>query len=123
MTPSRAVLIVDDSMASGCALGDVLRRAGIDDVEIAASLQAALECLANRRFGLVIADYLVGDATGLDVRSAMQTLPDAADIAFILLSNRGAGSLPRLDISSLTKPVNPLRLRELVIAKLAGLLR
>ena len=123
MTSSRAVLIVDDSRASGFALGDVLRRAGIDDVEIVASLQAAIDCLAHRRFGLVISDYLVGDATGLDVRSAMQTLPEAADVAFILLSNRGAGTIPRRDFASLTKPVNPMRLREMVIATLAGLLR
>jgi len=123
MSSSRAVLIVDDSLTSGFALGALLRRAGIDDVEIAASLQAALDRLARRRYALVIADYLVGDDTGLDLRSAMQGMPGAADVAFILLSNRGADSMPARDVASLTKPVNPGRLRELVVAKLAGILR
>ncbi len=121
MTPSRAVLIVDDSIASGRAISGVLRRAGIDDVDVAGSLPAAIERLANRRDGVVIADYLVGDSTGLVLRTAMLDMPLAADVAFILLSNRGGEDCSGLSdrCSSLTKPVDPRRLRDLVEASLA----
>lgn len=120
MTTSRAVLIVDDSSASGRAIGGVLRRAGIEDVDVAGSLSAAIEQLGRRRYGVVIADYLLGDSTGLVLRTAMRGMPEAADVAFILLSNRGSehGEVMTDRCTSLTKPVDPRRLRDLVEASL-----
>ncbi len=121
MTSSRAVLIVDDSLASGHAIGGVLRRSGIEDVDVASSLSAALEQLSRRRYSLVIADYFVGDATGLELRLAMRDLPLAANVAFILLSNRCARDKEGAvnGCTSLTKPVDPRLLRELVASSLA----
>jgi len=121
MTSSRAVLIVDDSVASGRAIGGVLRRAGIDDVDVAESLPAAIERLNRRQYGVVIADYFVGDSTGLVLRTAMRDMPQASSVAFILLSNRGAGCSAATtdECASLTKPVDPRRLRDLVEASLA----
>lgn len=125
MTSSRAVLIVDDSIASGRAIGGVLRRAGIDEVDVAESLSAAIEQLNRRQYAVVIADYFVGDSTGLVLRTAMRDMPQAANVAFILLSNRGAECCAAVtdQCSSLTKPVDPRRLRDMVEASLAEAIR
>lgn len=105
-------LIVDDDMVALIVVKHMLESTGLD-VTQAANVRAARSLLESETFDIVIADYLMPDATGLEL------LADAGDTPFVLLSGvieRGDASDPRLaDVTShLTKPVSTEELRTVV---------
>ncbi len=76
-----SVLVVDDDPVSLMMLAHVTRRAGYD-VSEATSVATALELLEAQPFDLIISDYVMPEATGLDL---LEALPDA-DVPFVLLT-------------------------------------
>ncbi len=76
-----SVLVVDDDPVSLMMLAHVTRRAGYDVAE-ATSVASALELLEARSFDLVISDYVMPEASGLDL---LEALPDS-NVPFVLLT-------------------------------------
>lgn len=114
--PVAKALIVDDDMVALIVVRHMLQSAGLD-VTQAANVQAARKHLETDDFDIIISDYLMPDATGLEL------LADAAGRPFVLLSGvieRGDVTDPRLsDVTAhLTKPVSTEELRSVVMSLL-----
>lgn len=106
-------LIVDDDMVALIVVRHMLESAGLE-VTQAANVRAARSHLDARDFDLIIADYLMPDATGLELLAA------AGETPFVLLSGvveQGDQSDPRLSkvTAHLTKPVSTEELRAVVM--------
>lgn len=111
-------LIVDDDMVALIVVKHMLQTAGLD-VTQAANVRAAKVLLQSEDFDIIIADYLMPDATGLDL------LASAGDVPFVLLSGvieRGDETDPRLKnvTAHLTKPVSTDELRSVVTSLVPG---
>lgn len=120
MTSTRPVakaLVVDDDMVALIVVKHMLEGAGLE-VTQAANVRAARSHLEAESFDIVIADYLMPDATGLDL------LADVGGIPFVLLSGvieRGDQTDPRLAnvTAHLTKPVSTEELHTVVMSLLS----
>ena len=77
------VLVVEDDPGIGVLQRRRLERAGFD-VETAANIDAALEILSATPIAVVILDYRLGDATGLDLHRRMRA--GGIDVPVILVS-------------------------------------
>ena len=100
-----SVLVVDDDAVSRMLLRHMLERQGFDVVDTD-SVEAATVALADNEIDIIICDYLMPQATGLDL---LDSLPDPHQ-PFILLT----GELRKDDLADdrvdavttyLTKPV------------------
>jgi len=110
------ILIVDDDIVALIVIKHMLEAIGLE-VTQAANVRAAETLLDEEHFDLAIVDYLMPDATGLDLLDHTEGIP------FILLSgviDRDDISDPRLSRVSthLTKPVSTDDLRAAVLALL-----
>lgn len=108
------VLIVDDDPVSRMMLSHVITQAG-REVREADSVAAGLETLENTTIDLVISDFMMPEANGLDLLEAMGD----SEIPFVLLT--GAIEADRLDDKRvtgvdayLTKPFASAELRKLL---------
>lgn len=115
-TASPQALVVDDDMVALIVVKHMLEGAGLE-VTQAANVRAARTHLETTDFDIVIADYLMPDATGLDL------LADAKGIPFVLLSGvieRGDQTDRRLSgvTAHLTKPVSTEELHTVVMSVL-----
>lgn len=113
-----AILVVDDDSVTRVVLRVMLERSGAEVVE-ADSVDAARSVLADADFDLVICDYAMPDANGLDL---LEACPDLEG-RFVLLT----GTKERDDLGDdrvekvsayLTKPVGSEELSELIAAML-----
>ncbi len=113
-----AILVVDDDSVTRVVLRVMLERSGAEVVE-ADSVDAARTVLADADFDLVICDYVMPDANGLDLLEACPELEGR----FVLLT----GTKERDDLGDdrvekvsayLTKPVGSEELSELIAAML-----
>ena len=113
-----AILVVDDDSVTRVVLRVMLERSGAEVVE-ADSVDAARSVLADAVFDLVICDYVMPDANGLDL---LEACPDLEG-RFVLLT----GTKERDDLGDdrvekvsayLTKPVGSEELSELIAAML-----
>lgn len=109
-------LVVDDDMVALIVVKHMLESIGLE-VTQAANVRAARTHLQTSHFDIVVADYLMPDATGLDL------LDHADGIPFVLLSGvieRGDQTDPRLGnvTAHLTKPVSTEELHTVVMSLL-----
>lgn len=113
-----SILVVDDDSVTRVVLRVMLERTGADVVE-ADSVEAARAVLVDTEFDLVICDYVMPEANGLDL---LEACPDLHG-RFVLLT----GTKERSDLGDdrvanvsayLTKPVGSEELNELVTTML-----
>ncbi len=82
------VLILDQSTADRAALADNLRRAGFTSLAVA-SLKAARQALAQRRFDLLLLDLNFSDGSGLQFCSEIrEQLGDGLVVIFVASRSR-----------------------------------
>lgn len=117
---SGVVLVVEDDAGLRCLTTELLRTAGHEAVAVS-SVEEAITFLRSVKVSLVLSDYALGPATGLQllvhVRRFYESMP------FILMS----GDLPDLaarraavlGADRLDKPFSPSRLREVIAGQLS----
>lgn len=111
----RPVLVVDDSRAQRRVLSLTLSRAGYAVTE-AGSGEEGLALCRERRFDIVLSDWMTPGMSGLDFCRAFKQLPRQGYGYFILLTSKSgkAEVADGLDCGAddfLSKPVNPDELR------------
>jgi two-component system chemotaxis response regulator CheY len=117
------VLIVDDDAAARGVLRRLLSRLGIEDVEEAGDGSAALACLREARFDLVVSDWNMEPMNGIDLLRAVRADAALAGVAFVMLT---AEERPENVVAArtcgasayLVKPVDAERLRAGIAAAL-----
>jgi len=119
---ARLLLIDDDERLTGM-LGDYLRQAGHDG-EVAPSLAAGRQRLAQSDFDALVLDLMLPDGDGLDLCRELRAAPRGHALPVLMLSARGEplDRIVGLELGAddyLAKPFEP---REL-LARLKALLR
>lgn len=115
----RRILIVDDDILVLDALRELLVADGYE-VLTAARGQEALDILQREHVDLVILDVIMPKMTGLDVCRQVRTWKDEKSrVKIIMLSAKSepgehaTGEETEYDLY-LTKPIDPLKLKELI---------
>lgn len=106
------ILCVDDEAASVLILEDTLQRAGHQTVGVH-NVQAALNVLARGGIDLVISDYRMPGATGLEFLAELEQ--ESIDVPLIMITGYGSiehavASIKAGAIDYITKPVKPQQL-------------
>jgi signal transduction histidine kinase len=118
----QSLLLVDDDLEVLAGMRSLLEGWGTK-VTVASSKQEALEALASgRRFHAILADFRLGDESGVDVIEAVRVRLGRPVPAVVITGSTSAETAALLEekrLPMLTKPVSPARLR----AALAQLLR
>jgi len=122
----RRILIVDDDILVLDALRELLVADGYE-VLTAARGQEALDILQREHVDLVILDVIMPKMTGLDVCRQVRTWKDEKSrVKIIMLSaksdpgKQAIGEEAEYDLY-LTKPIDPLKLKELIHSTLGDL--
>jgi len=122
----RRILIVDDDILVLDALRELLVA---DDYEVltAARGQEALDILQREHVDLVILDLIMPKMTGLDVCKQVRTWKDEKSrVKIIMLSAKSEPGKQAIREEAeydlyLTKPIDPLKLKELIHSTLGDL--
>jgi DNA-binding NtrC family response regulator len=106
------ILCVDDEASSVLVLEDALQRAGHKTVGVH-NVQAALTVLARGGVDLVISDYRMPEATGLEFLAELAK--EEVDVPLIMITGYGSiehavASIKAGAIDYITKPVRPAQL-------------
>ena len=80
------VLVVDNYPVVIQVIGNLLRACGVTDVESAPNADAALTKLRRGAFSVVISDWGMEPASGLDLLRSVRLDPKVASIPFLLMS-------------------------------------
>ena len=120
---AKKILVVEDELAIRDLLGVVLQQAGYEYVE-AGDVHTAQVRLVDQRPDLVLLDWMLPDASGIELIRRMKREPSTADIPVILLTARVEedNKIQGLEVGAddyVTKPFSP---REL-LARVKALLR
>ena len=120
---SRRILVVEDEAAIRQMIAFNLSRAGFDVAE-AEDCVSARTMIANQRPDLLLVDWMLPDATGLELTRALRREAISRDLPIIMLTARAEerDKVTGLDGGAddyITKPFSP---REL-LARIAALLR
>ncbi|HEY8089078.1 MAG TPA: response regulator [Polyangiaceae bacterium] len=118
---SRIILVVEDAPDIRDLLATTLRDAGYRVIESEAVGDALAILRGGAPIDAVIADYKLGDGTGVELihQARNERAPANAELRAILCTAYGYVEVPP-GVTMLRKPVHPDRLLEAVAATLAG---
>ena len=80
------VLLVDDMRLMRRVLVDMLQSLGYDDVDVVATAGEALANVKRRCYGLVVCDWNLAGATGLELLVVMRDSQAHANVPFIVIT-------------------------------------
>lgn len=106
------VLLIDDEVMMITVMTRILNRIGYADVDYAADGLTALEKMRDKRYGLVICDWLMEPITGYEVLRQVRGDPNLHDVPFIMattqtvMQNAIAAKIAGVD-GYLLKPFTP----------------
>jgi two-component system, cell cycle response regulator len=119
------ILVVDDSLAVRAQLRSLLEESGYA-VTDADSVEAALACLARRRFDCVLMDVMMPDLDGYEgCRVIKARLQGSGSVPVVMLTSKSSsfdrlrGKMAGCD-AYLTKPVDPQHLDEVLAQQVGG---
>jgi CheY-like chemotaxis protein len=117
---ARTILIVEDDVVIRKSISQTLRQEGYE-VDEASDGAQAVELLSERRFDLVISDFVMPRMDGLKVVEQVHSLSPQTPVIFLTgyLSRKSAESLLHGMAEFVQKPVT----EELLLAKVQRLLR
>jgi two-component system chemotaxis response regulator CheY len=84
MTTSVSVLVVDDEKLMMSVMTRILERLGYTDVDGASDGLSALEMMREKRYGLVICDWIMEPISGYDMLRHIRADPDLRRVPFIM---------------------------------------
>jgi two-component system chemotaxis response regulator CheY len=82
------VLLIDDEVMMITVMTRILNRLGYADVDYAADGLTALEKMRDKRYGIVICDWLMEPITGYEVLRQVRSDPNLHDIPFIMATTQ-----------------------------------
>jgi CheY-like chemotaxis protein len=117
---ARTILIVEDDLVIRKSISQTLRQEGYE-VDEASDGAQAVELLSERRFDLVISDFVMPRMDGLKVVEQVHSVSPQTPVIFLTgyLSRKSAESLLHGMAEFVQKPVT----EELLLAKVQRLLR
>jgi two-component system, cell cycle response regulator len=125
---SRRVLIVDDSLAARAHLRSLLERQGVEVVE-AETAEAGIAAAAAEPYACVLMDVLMPGIDGFEACRRIKARARAGPaLPVVMLTSKSSpfdrvrGKMAGCD-TYLTKPVDPLQLREVIGRHVSGLPR
>ncbi|MCB2181859.1 MAG: response regulator [Desulfobulbaceae bacterium] len=80
------ILLVDDSKVMRRILASFFKKMGYENVAEASSVKKALVILGNQEIDLVVSDYSMPGANGLDLLRSIRTDPDLCDVMFVMVT-------------------------------------
>lgn len=119
------VMVVEDYEAMRMLIGRCLENLGLAEVRLEASAEDALAALETQSFDLIISDYQMGSADGMQLLRSIREDPAMADTKFIMLTASADRDLVKEAVALgvdeyITKPIEPRRFRNTVIRILDG---
>jgi len=117
-SPSRRILVVDDTRLAAVTLGKLLEALG-QQVSIAYDGPAALQAARTERPDLIITDLSMPDVDGFELAQRIREVPGLADVPLVALTGYGNESDRRRTESAgffqhLVKPVSLTALQALL---------
>ncbi|MCJ2013732.1 response regulator [Methylobacterium sp. J-076] len=115
------VLLVEDVPMVAEVVQAILGRLGFHEIDLAADGSAALDHLAERRYGLVISDWNMTPMTGYELLRRVRSDRAMREIPFIIMTTQAnADCFPaarRAGVNAcLIKPFTPAALRETIVS-------
>jgi two-component system, chemotaxis family, chemotaxis protein CheY len=86
LDPKMPVLVVDDYSTMVRIIRNLLRQLGFEDIDDASDGSAALQKMADRRYGLVISDWNMEPMTGYDLLRRVRANPEIETTPFIMVT-------------------------------------
>ena len=86
MTDARRVLLVDDSTTTCAVVAKILRECGFEHIEVVHDGQAALDCLRDSKFEIILCDWEMTPLSGVDVLNEIRRNTETKRPSFILMS-------------------------------------
>jgi two-component system chemotaxis response regulator CheY len=86
LDPKMPVLVVDDYSTMVRIIRNLLRQLGFEDIDDASDGSAALQKMADKRYGLVISDWNMEPMTGYDLLRRVRANPQIETTPFIMVT-------------------------------------
>jgi two-component system, chemotaxis family, chemotaxis protein CheY len=86
MTDARRVLLVDDSTTTCVVVAKLLRECGFENIEVVHDGQAALGCMRDSKFEIILCDWEMAPMSGVDVLNEIRRNTETKRPSFILMS-------------------------------------
>lgn len=127
MEPRRGtkVMVVEDYEAMRMLIGRCLDDLGFTDVRLEASAEDALAALQTQSFDLIISDYQMGSADGMELLRSVREDPAMAHTRFIMLTGSADRDLVQEAVALgvdeyVTKPVEPRSFKNIITRVLSA---
>ncbi|MPM90433.1 Sensory transduction protein regX3 [bioreactor metagenome] len=116
----KRILLVEDDRAIAKSLSEFLEAEGLE-IKAVSGQRAALECIDNEAFDLVLLDIALGDGNGFAVCSAIKAQTDMP-VIFVTASDDEFSVVTGLDMGADDYIAKPFRPREL-LSRIKSVLR